>query len=392
MRRRIVAIVGLALCAGLLLVRSRELPLAEAAPSEDIHAKAVSDAKAICKELGEGYLAHIDKSRRLAFVSALDRRSLKRAILLLSAYTDAQKRTLLDPDDRAYIKVILPTTDDYPDLAGKDLMARKVVGFYRPRTRTVISLDRGRILVHEFTHALHTADTASPRQIHPVWVSEGLATLFESSRITPSGLHPFVDIRILALKKAIHDEAVLPLEKLFALSHKDFMKQSAVTYPQVRYVMYYLHKKGRLKKFYKLLKKNYAKDPTARGAFEAALGNRLWNIEPAWTRWVKTLKLPRRERTADQGRLGVSVRDTTKGCEVVGLVKGGAARRTGRIRVGDVIEKFNGKTIANTATLFAAVRQAGALRTVTMVLKRAGRSITIRQPLGAPKDTNPASK
>jgi C-terminal processing protease CtpA/Prc len=155
--------------------------------------------------------------------------------------------------------------------------------------------------------------------------------------------------------------------------------------------MYYLHKKGRLNKFYRLLKKDYTKDPTGRLAFEAALGNRLWNIEPAWTKWVKTLEMPRLERTASQGRLGVAVKNTSKGCEVVELVEGGPAETAGRIRVGDVILKFNGKDVPNTVALFAAVRHAGALRTVVMVLKRGTRKVTIRQPLGAPKNSAPAA-
>jgi hypothetical protein len=393
MRRSVPVILGLSVCAALLLAIGRTPPpRADAAPAADIHAEALSAARAARNELGDGYEVHADRRRRLTFISALDRKTLKRAVLLLSAYTDAQKKTLLDPEDRPYITILLPTTDDYPDLAGDELVKQKVVGFYRPRDRTVISLDRGRILVHEFTHALHAADTSNPRQIHPVWVSEGLATLFESSRITPSGLKPFVDIRILAMKKAIRDETVLPLKKLFALSHEEFMKSSSVTYPQCRYVMYYLHKKQRLRKFYRLLKKDFTKDPTGRKAFETALGNRLWNIEPAWTRWVKTLQLPRRERSADQGRLGVAVKNTAEGCEVVDLVEGGPAETAGRIRVGDIIEKFNGKDVPNTVALFAAVRQAGALRTVVMVLRRKSRTITIRQPLGAPKDTAPDGK
>jgi S1-C subfamily serine protease len=72
-----------------------------------------------------------------------------------------------------------------------------------------------------------------------------------------------------------------------------------------------------------------------------------------------------------------------QGVRVVALVPGGAAERAGRIEIGDVIEEVNAVKTADPATFVAAVQSAGALKTVTIRLRRHGRPVTISQPLGA---------
>ena len=130
------------------------------------------------KRLGPGHQAKIDKQRRIIYISALDPRHLQETMDLLSAYTDAQRKTLLTRPLTWYVTVILPTVDEYRRLAGN----KRALGFYQPVTRTLTSVDRGRALIHEFTHALHHADQSASRQRHPPWVCEGLATLYESLR------------------------------------------------------------------------------------------------------------------------------------------------------------------------------------------------------------------
>ncbi|MFP4052834.1 MAG: PDZ domain-containing protein [Phycisphaerae bacterium] len=384
-----VAAVLALLSFGLLIGGNRTRP-AQGEASEDNHAQAAARAVQTADTLGEGYRARIDRKRRLVFVSALDDKHLRKVISLVLAYTDAQAATLLDVKEQPYITVILPTPEDYRTLAGKKLLQQKAVGFYRAQDCTLISLDRGRILIHEFTHALHAADMAAARQVHPVWVSEGLATLFEASVIRRTGLEPFVDLRLIALKRAIRKDQFIPLEKLLTLEHDAFMEQAEIAYPQCRYLMLYLHQKGKLKEFYALLKKRCHVDPTGRRALQEALGEKTFQIEPRWIKWVNSLELPRRERSAGEGRLGIKVRNTPEGVEVVELLEDGAARRAGRIEVGDILLKVNGRSVANSVALFAAVKSAGALRTITIELKRRGQVLTIRQALGAPEEVTAA--
>ena len=184
---------------------------------------------------------------------------------------------------------MLPTTEDYNKL---ELPYPKCVGFYSYAGRRVVSVDRGRTLVHEFTHALHHADMAASRQRHPIWITEGLATLFEACTITPSGLVPHVDIRLVTIQKAVREKTVFPLRELLSMGQKPFMKDAAVAYAQSRYLMYYLYEKGHLDDFYKRYKQTFTRDPHGIAAFEAAAGNKLAIIDRDWQKWVMTLKLP----------------------------------------------------------------------------------------------------
>ena len=89
---------------------------------------------------------------------------------------------------------------------------------------------------------------------------------------------------------------------------------------------------------------------------------------------------------AGQGRLGVKMANDARGVKITGLLDGGAAKRAGRLRVGDIIQKFNGLATRNVAELSAAIRRSGAMKTVPIELLRHGRKETVYQPLGAPKD------
>ena len=52
---------------------------------------------------------------------------------------------------------------------------------------------------------------AASRQTHPVWLMEGLATLYESAAITPDGLAPQLDTRLLSLQQALRAKKLIPL-------------------------------------------------------------------------------------------------------------------------------------------------------------------------------------
>ena len=350
---------------------------------KDFPALARDVAKKQLAKFGKGYVARIDSARHLIYIGAQDDDHLQTTMRLLAAFSDAYRRTLPGTAPPWGVTVVLPTAEDYKRI---DPPADSI-GFYRHGDRTLISIDRGRVLLHEFTHALHLADAAEAKQVHPIWVREGLATLFEASEITPSGLRPRVDVRLLEVQKAIREKTVIPLTKLLSMGDAQFMADARLCYAESRYVMLYLYEKGRLDQWYRRYKASYTKDPTGLKAVEHALTSRIFNIEPEWTKWIGTLKLPRGELRSRQGRLGAELKDDPRGVKVVGLLKGGAAETAGRIKVGDIITSFNGQKISNVAEMVAAIRAAGAMQTVNIDLIRHGRKLTIQQPLGAPGDT-----
>ncbi len=382
------AAVAFALILVAAVVASRS---AASSPKADLTSEAHRLARKYLKKMGKGYTAHIDNRRHIVYVSALDDEHRRRTQNLLSAFADAQKKTLLGRPLPWNLVVILPTAEDYKKLAvGVEL--ENSAGFCTQGGRKLVSIDRGRVLLHEFTHALHFADVTAERQTHPIWIKEGLATLFESSRITPAGLEPYVAGRLRTLHKAIRKKKTIPLDRLFRMGQKKFMKQAKLCYAQSRYVMLYLKRRGRLKSWYRDYKKNYTKDPTGLKAFERALGLRLFQIEPQWKEWVGKLRIPLDTRRSGQARLGAEVVDDPRGVKIVRLVPKSAAKTAGRLRVGDVIEKLNGVKTPNPAAFVAAVRSAGANRTVKIEIIRRGRKKTIIQPLGAPKKPDPKGK
>jgi len=350
--------------------------------ADDLADQASQTARKWLADLPKGYSARYDSERRLLYVSSLDENHLRETMQLLAAYTDAQRAYLLKSSLTWNVTILLPTAADYRRFRPGE----SVNGFYRNEDRTLISLDRGRVLVHEFTHALHDADASAAGQTHPVWICEGLAALFDSTRIGPEGLAPRTCDRLLTLQRAIRLGTTIPLDKLVSMSQDRFLRESDLCYAESRYLLLYLHESGVLAKWYEAYKDGYSEDSTGKRALEKTLGKRLFQIEDDWKKWVAAQKLTWGELSRGQARLGAELQDDPQGAKVVSLIRGSAAERSGRIREGDIIREFNGHTVRNAAELVNAIRAAGAKQTVTIRLVRNGRTLSIDQPLGSPSD------
>lgn len=332
-------------------------------------------------KLGPGYVRAADKERRLYYVSALDKEHLVMTANLLGRFSDSFNKTLRVQRPRWDVTILLPTTEDYR-LLGR---GRNVVGFYSPPDRMLISIDRGRVLIHEFTHALHHADANAAAQQHPIWIWEGLASLFDAAEIKPSGLQPQVDLRILPLQSALRSGKTVPLSRLIKMKPDAFARNADLCYPQVRYLMFYIYQQGKLSKWYETYKATFNEDPTGKYALQKVLSKRLRQIEEDWCDWAQTLQLPWGERQAGRARLGMQLQNTKNGVKVAGFVKGSAAERAGRIEVGDIVLKIDRHKVSNTAEAIGAIHALGAMQTVTIELNRHGRVMTVHQPLGAPQ-------
>lgn len=379
--------VTAALCLAALAVPRGVQPGLDAATTQDLNARALKRAEAERKRCGGKYAAHVDLRRHLVYISALDDEHLRRMMRMLSAHAAAYRKTLPCEQPPWNVVVVLITADDFDRLMPKIKAAPQVkpAGVYDPTTHRVTAIDRGEVLRHEFTHALHHADACAARQSHPIWLREGLAMCCQDAKITPAGLEPVLDGELWTLQKAVRDKRVLPFRTFFTMGQKTFLKTPALSYAQAKYVVYYLHHRGRLADFYRRYKAAYTKDPSGLKAFEAVLGNRADCLERRWCQWVSKLKFEGNPARLAQGRLGLKMRNDPKGAKITGLLDGGAAKRTGRLRVGDIIVKFNGTTVRNVVELGAAIRAAGAMRTVPVEILRRGRKETIYQPLGAPE-------
>jgi hypothetical protein len=350
-------------------------PALSADPNE-LAAEAQTIAKTQLARFGKGYEARIDPQRRLVFITALDPEHFKATAGLLAAFTDAWRKTLPADQPSWNITIILPTADHYKPLAP----SKDIPGFYRPSDHTLISIDRGRVLLHEFTHALHDADCGKSAQA--TWVIEGLATLFEACEINAEGVRPLADLSLLTLQKAIRQKKEVPLEQLLRLDPEGFRKNAQLCYAESRYLMLYLYEQKLLPKWYQAYRTGCQEDPTGLKALEKVCGKRVFQVEDDWTEWLSKQKPPWGELRSGQARLGAELHDDPKGPKVVGLTPGSASERAGRIKVGDTIVKFNGRDVSNVAELVGAIRVTGAMQTVAIELIRDGLRVTIQQPLG----------
>jgi len=377
----ICCLVALTVSAG---VATRRSTASIAPPDRDnLEAKRIADQ--YLGRLGDGYIARHDSARRLVHISALDPAHHAETVALLSQYADAFCKTLSTSRPEWLVTVLLPTVEDYRAMAPRS----GVLGYYDPSKCLLVSIDRANVLVHEFIHALHHADCAASRQHHPLWVSEGLATLFESSKTSPTGIQPYVDTRSVTLQNAIRMHRQIPLARLLSDKGPIWTSNEELCYAEARHLMLYLHRQGKLRCFYAALKSLYNQDRTGRKAVETALGEKLPKIEKQWLAWAEKLEMPWGQKRAGQGRLGLRVRDTRDGVKVMGFDPGSAAEVSERLEVGDIILEFDGSQINSTAALVAAVRSAGAMRTVKLGIRRKGRRIIVRQPLSSPDTAIP---
>ena len=345
----------------------------------DLKADAERIAAAELKRFGAGYVSRIDHQRHIVYISALDAKHFRQTDKLLTEFYDAYLKTAGGTRLRWNLTILLPTAEDYRELTA----GRRAAGFYRPADRKLVSIDRRYVLLHEFTHALHHADMAAARQLHPIWVREGIATLLESSRPGPTGLSAVLDSRITSLQDAIRSGKALPLRRLMAMTDKQFHARRKLCYAQSRYVMFYLHKRGLLAQWYAACKGTFAKDRTGAAATEKVLGKPLEAVEREWKAWVMKLRWPWGKRRFVTADLGLRMRPAAGGVKVVAIVRGSPAERAGRVKVGDIIVEFNGRKVRTYADIIEAIRAAGPMQTVTIKLIRDGREITVRQPLGA---------
>ena len=136
-------------------------------------ARAEKIVSALRAKFGKDYLYEIDHDRKIVFATNVDRKTLDEMKQSLTHYASAQWRDLFTHSFEQYVTVVVP----------KNWSAGRVGGYYNRATRALVCKSVGMVLTHEFTHALHFADMTARGQQHPIWVAEGLATLFETSRV-----------------------------------------------------------------------------------------------------------------------------------------------------------------------------------------------------------------
>ena len=323
---------------------------------------------------GDEFICEIDHDSKLVFATNIDTRTLEELKVSLLKYARAQWKMLFDNRFDEYVTVVIPRV-------AKDLPPR-LGGAYDPNARQLIVRSIGMVLTHEFTHALHFADQAARGQGHPIWVIEGLATLFETSRMVNGAPEPLPNHRANIIKGIVRRKATIPWPEFFKLSHGNFMEESSRAYPQGRYIFMYLHEKGLLKKWYDAYTSGYDKDETGARAIEKVTGKSLKKAEAAWLAWVAKLKEVPLRLSASQAYIGVQLARQVDGLRIVRVVPRSAADRAG-LKGDDVIVKLDGRRMVDIGELLRTVTSHKVGDRVKIEFRRGEKYNTVTARLGA---------
>jgi hypothetical protein len=294
---------------------------------EDQQRRAQAILAKLTKKYGQGLIYEIDERLKIVFATDTDQRTLQEIKTFITAHSEALLRDLFTHGKRTYLSVAIP----------KDWQNKRVTGHFYPGTVDARTI--GSNLRHEFTHALHYADQQGLGQTHPIWIMEGLASLYEDSKIVDGHAIPKLNYRLLEIQQEVRDKRFLDWDKLLKLEHKAFTSHH---YAQARYMCMYLYRTGRLKEFYDLFTAGFAKDPSGAAAFEAVYGKPLADIQQDWIDWLLKLEPPFKMPGPDRAGLGIEIAQLPDGLRITRIDPTGAAGAAGLL-VDDVITSLDGE-------------------------------------------------
>ena len=188
--------------------------------------------------------------------------------------TPAPAVTLCLFDDAdAYAAMVATFDDDDPS----------AWGFYRGDLRVAVAnlaASTGN-LRHELVHPLIGDDFPAI----PAWLNEGMGALYGTAKPTRDGFEPQVNYRLRDLQRAIRDGTLPSFAELVASDGDDVYSDRAPTfYAMGRYLLLYLHRRGRLDAVYAALR-DAGRDPDAHLAILRAEID-----EAAFVEWVSGLR------------------------------------------------------------------------------------------------------
>jgi hypothetical protein len=166
-------------------------------------------------------------------------------------------------------------------------------GFYSAtHAALLMNIDTGGgTLVHEVVHAFMRTNFPGC----PVWLNEGLGSLYEASEDANGRPRGLLNWRLPGLQKVIKDELAPTLREVVAMDDAAFYGAGAgANYAVARYLLYYLQEQGRLQRLWRDIRENRAQDPTGFGALQRAMEQPNWSeSETRWRAWVLTLRWQR---------------------------------------------------------------------------------------------------
>jgi hypothetical protein len=313
-----------------------------------------------------GYRSFPDGATNTVLVTTQDPTSRSELLSMLAAMTQDQVSRLFGKGLAQPVAVIVAVGTD----GEGDGLTPSRAGRYEHGMRRLLTRDTGATLRHEFTHALHFAHMERINQLHPIWLREGLATVFETYRTREDGSFEFLpNERADAAMQLLATGAAPGLRRLLTMPEDEFQKDGESTYPLVRSLMEFTASRGALERLYAEAVAGFRDDPACTRALERAHGASLEEIERSWTTWTRERGAQGLSTDPTQPSIGVTTEDHPDGARIVRFVTKSTARDAG-LRPGDVIVGVDGEPVRSVRELGVALTRLPRRETLTIRFRR----------------------
>ncbi len=267
-----------------------------AADRARIESLARDELGAVSVQTAQGVFVLVFPSRRPGFAGSgdapgWDAQALASSVDLTTRAIDAYFNGRFDKKPEKAIGVYLfPGEKSYQDYCRAKLggTCDSPFGMYHPNIRRIV-MNAGPglgTLTHELVHPIVESDF--PRA--PIWINEGIASLYEAPVIPRTGeIHGVKNWRYGKLMSGV-GAGTAKLDGLFGMNDETFRDaDEKMHYATARYVCQWLDTRGLLWPFYRAWRDSFDADPTGVKAFERVVGTTPAHANPAWTAWVKAL-------------------------------------------------------------------------------------------------------
>jgi hypothetical protein len=310
------------------------------------HHAAEQAIAALRRQLGEHYLYDADEPHKLIFAVAIDRAALELLKSDLLTIESAEESEVFSYPPDEFVRIVIPSEADFARIVPSPHLG----GDYDDTTRTAVSMRLGQFMTHEFTHALHAADQHAREQEHPIWLSEGLASLYEPAEIDNEKLISHDNSRLKFVQFAAKGGQLIPLEKLLAMSRQDFNDRPNLAYGEAGCVLEYLRELGQLRAFYDAYTAGYGADQTGKTALQQVTGAQLPAIEKELAQWIIDRPEPPSPARPGGPIMGMNLADVIDGLRITQVGRETPAAAAD-IRGGDVITGVDGREVRDRPTI-----------------------------------------
>jgi tetratricopeptide (TPR) repeat protein len=327
------------------------------------------------KTLGAAYEAYRDETKKILVLSDLPKSEVTGLFQAIAVFQNALHASLFDHLPDYWNLIVIPAKpDDYTKLRGSAISA----GSYNPATHTLaVNITTGiGSMIHEWTHAMNFADQAARRQSQPLWMLEGLGSLYEEVRLEDRRLIGLTNFRLVQIQTMIQNGSIRPMRDFITNSEKYFEQDPFAAYAQARYIFYYLQEKGLLQKFYRTYNESYPEDATGIVALEKVLGRKVEDWVGEWKEFTARLTLGE----VPKPKIGIQVTNEDKGVKVVAVTENGGADKGG-LKIDDVIVAADGQRVPLASDVQKIIDTKARGDSIELKVMRNGQELTIKVTL-----------